>query len=263
MPSKEMIGRVLSTGSATVSAEHVAAFARALGDPNPLYVDPEAARRGPFGTISRPAHLPDRLHGAGPGGWRGRLPGARARLHDARPRRAGVRVHAADQGGRDAHADGPHRRSLREAGLERHARLRGARDRGGGRRRATGLLLAQHAHLAEDVIPGLDPKTVAVGHELPPLVKGPITREDLKAYAAASGDPNPMHTDDEFARNAGYPGVFAHGMLSMGYLGEFLVRAGGVGSIRRFRTRFAKLTWPGEVITCRGVVTGVSDDGPH
>ena len=40
MPSKEMIGRVLSTGSATVSAEHVAAFARALGDPNPLYVDP-------------------------------------------------------------------------------------------------------------------------------------------------------------------------------------------------------------------------------
>ena len=46
MPSKEMIGRVLSTGSATVSAEHVAAFARALGDPNPLYVDPETARRG-------------------------------------------------------------------------------------------------------------------------------------------------------------------------------------------------------------------------
>jgi acyl dehydratase len=51
VPSKDMIGRVLSTGSATVTAEHVAAFARALGDLNPLYLDPESARRGPFGTV--------------------------------------------------------------------------------------------------------------------------------------------------------------------------------------------------------------------
>ena len=107
----------------------------------------------------------------------------------------------------------------------------------------------------------LDARTVTIGTELLPLVKGPITREDLKRYAAASGDPNPMHTDDEFARNAGYPGVFAHGMLSMGYLGEFLVQAGGVGSIRRFRARFAKLTWPGDVVTCRGRVTAVRDEG--
>jgi acyl dehydratase len=107
----------------------------------------------------------------------------------------------------------------------------------------------------------LDARTVTVGTELLPLVKGPITLEDLKRYAAASGDPNPMHTDEEFARNAGYPGVFAHGMLSMGYLGEFLVQAGGVGSIRRFRARFAKLTWPGDVVTCRGRVTAVCDEG--
>ena len=53
-----MIGRVLSTGSATVTAEHVAAFARALGDPNPLYVDPEAARRGPFGALVAPPTYP-------------------------------------------------------------------------------------------------------------------------------------------------------------------------------------------------------------
>jgi acyl dehydratase len=111
------------------------------------------------------------------------------------------------------------------------------------------------------VIPALDAETVAPGQELPPLVKGPITRDHLRAYAAASGDPNPMHTDDEFARNAGYPGVFAHGMLSMGGLGQLLVQAGGAGSIRRFRTRFAKLTWPGEVISCRGRVTRVTDEG--
>jgi acyl dehydratase len=53
-----MIGRLLSTGSATVTAEHVAAFARALGDENPLYVDPEAARRGPFGTVVAPPTYP-------------------------------------------------------------------------------------------------------------------------------------------------------------------------------------------------------------
>jgi len=58
MPSKDMIGRPLSTGSATVTAEHVAAFARALGDSNPLYLDPEAARRGPFGAIVAPPTYP-------------------------------------------------------------------------------------------------------------------------------------------------------------------------------------------------------------
>ena len=58
MPSKEMIGRVLSTGSATVTAEHVADFARALGAPNPLYVDASAAARGPFAAVVAPPTYP-------------------------------------------------------------------------------------------------------------------------------------------------------------------------------------------------------------
>jgi acyl dehydratase len=53
-----MIGRVLSSGSATVTAESIAAFARALGDENPLYVDADAARRGPFGTLVAPPTYP-------------------------------------------------------------------------------------------------------------------------------------------------------------------------------------------------------------
>jgi acyl dehydratase len=108
----------------------------------------------------------------------------------------------------------------------------------------------------------LDPKSVAVGTELPPLTKPAITKDTLKAYGPAAGDPNPMHVDDEFAKNAGYPGVFAHGMLSMGYLGEFLHRAAGrVAGVRKFRARFAKLTWPGDVVTCKGVVTAVREEG--
>ena len=107
----------------------------------------------------------------------------------------------------------------------------------------------------------LDPKTVDVGSELPTLTKPAITKDTLKAYGPAAGDPNPMHVDDEFAKNAGYPGVFAHGMLSMGYLGEFLHRAaGGVANVRKFRARFAKLTWPGDVVSCKGVVTAVRED---
>src|SRR6185503_3371966 len=58
MASKDMIGQELSTGTATVTAEHVAAFARALGDDNPLYTDEAAARRGPFGTIIAPPTYP-------------------------------------------------------------------------------------------------------------------------------------------------------------------------------------------------------------
>jgi acyl dehydratase len=50
-------------------------------------------------------------------------------------------------------------------------------------------------------------------------------------------------------------------MLSMGYLGEFLVRTAGVGNVRKFRARFAKLTWPGDVVTCRGTITAIRDEG--
>ena len=108
----------------------------------------------------------------------------------------------------------------------------------------------------------LDKNTVAVGTELPTLTKPAITRETLKVYGPAAGDPNPMHVDEEFAKNAGYPGVFAHGMLSMGYLGEFLHKAaGGVGNVRKFRARFAKLTWPGDVVSCKGTVIAVRNEG--
>jgi acyl dehydratase len=94
------------------------------------------------------------------------------------------------------------------------------------------------------------------GAEIEPVVKGPITKEQLKEYGPASGDPNPIHLDDEFAKMAGYPGVFAHGMLSMGFLGQLLVDRFGLEDIKKFKVRFARITWPGEVITCTGKVIG-------
>jgi len=101
----------------------------------------------------------------------------------------------------------------------------------------------------------LDFDSIREGDELEPLVKGEITKEMLVEYGDAALDGNPLHTDDDFARDAGYPGVFAQGMLSMGFLGQFLVDRFGPEAIKRFKVRFSKITWPGETITCRGVCT--------
>ena len=104
---------------------------------------------------------------------------------------------------------------------------------------------------------------VQIGHEFPPHVRGPITKEEIAGYSQAAGDPNPMHVDEEFAKMSGYPGIFAQGMLSMGYLGQYVTRLAGVGAVRTLQSRFAKITWPGETITCRARVTekSVAADG--
>jgi acyl dehydratase len=94
-----------------------------------------------------------------------------------------------------------------------------------------------------------------VGDSLEPLVKGPLEKSQFVAYGQAAMDANPIHTDDEFAQQSGYKSVFAQGMLSMGFLGQMLVANSGVGRVRRFKVRFTKITWPGETITCRGMVT--------
>ena len=62
---------------------------------------------------------------------------------------------------------------------------------------------------------------LAVGDTLPPLVKDPVTKVQLLKYAGASGDYNLIHTDVETARSVGLGDVIAHGMLSMGFLGQY------------------------------------------
>jgi acyl dehydratase len=102
---------------------------------------------------------------------------------------------------------------------------------------------------------------VKVGDVLEPLVKGPLEKSQFVAYGQAAMDANPIHTDDEFARQSGYKSVFAQGMLSMGFLGQMLVANSGVGRVRRFKVRFTKITWPAETITCKGVVTRKYQEG--
>jgi acyl dehydratase len=89
-----------------------------------------------------------------------------------------------------------------------------------------------------------------------PAVSHELKRGDLIAYAGASGDMNPMHTDEVAAVAAGLPSVFGHGMLSMGIVGRALTDWAGVGNLKEYRARFTKQTWPGETLTTRIVVTG-------
>lgn len=94
-----------------------------------------------------------------------------------------------------------------------------------------------------------------------PEVRHPLTRTDLVRYAGASGDLNPMHHDDEQARAVGLPSVFGHGMLSMGLLGRAITDWVGVGALRRFKVRFTKQTWPGEVLVSSVSVLAKRIDG--
>ncbi|QIA27648.1 dehydratase [Thermaerobacter sp. PB12/4term] len=98
------------------------------------------------------------------------------------------------------------------------------------------------------------------GAELPPLVKEPITKVQLVKYAGASGDYNLIHTDDETARRVGLDGVIAHGMLSMGFLGQYLVQLAGPEGVRRLKVRFRQMVRPGDVLTCKGRVVEVGPE---
>ncbi|HEY8761678.1 MAG TPA: MaoC/PaaZ C-terminal domain-containing protein [Candidatus Dormibacteraeota bacterium] len=95
--------------------------------------------------------------------------------------------------------------------------------------------------------------------ELEPFV-WQVTRDQIAAYAEASGDRNPIHLDDDAARAAGLPGVIAHGMLGMAQLANFVVAfAGDHRRLRRLRCRFSGMVLPGDTITFTGRVVGEED----
>ena len=87
------------------------------------------------------------------------------------------------------------------------------------------------------------------------VVSEQVNRTQLIMYAAASGDFHPLHHDDGFARGAGYPSVFAHGMLTMGLTGRFLEETVGRGALTRYSARLVGQVWPGDTLTVTLTVT--------
>jgi acyl dehydratase len=103
--------------------------------------------------------------------------------------------------------------------------------------------------------PKLHYDAISAGDEAP-VLSHVVTRTDLVKYAGASGDFNPMHTDEVAAKEAGLPSVFGHGMFSMGLLGRAVTDWAGAGNLKVYGVRFTKQTWPGETLSTKIVVSG-------
>lgn len=96
--------------------------------------------------------------------------------------------------------------------------------------------------------------SLQVGDEIPAFQSEPISRHTLALYCGASGDHNPIHVDVDFAKAAGYDDVFAHGMLSMAYMGRLLTNWVPQSAIRNLGVRFSAITHVHDVVTCTGKV---------
>ena len=102
---------------------------------------------------------------------------------------------------------------------------------------------------------------VKVGDSKSQVVVDDLTRTQIVQYAGASGDYNPLHSDDRFTVEvAGYPSVFAHGMLTMGMTGRVLTDWFGVESLTNYGVRFVKQVWPGDTLTATATVTAVREE---
>jgi acyl dehydratase len=97
----------------------------------------------------------------------------------------------------------------------------------------------------------------AIGQQLTPLVKPAITQDQLRLYSEASGDYNPIHLNEQAARQVGLDGVIAHGMLSMAFLGQFVSQqiADIPGArIEHLKARFLNMVRLGDTLTYQGII---------
>jgi meromycolic acid (3R)-3-hydroxyacyl-[acyl-carrier protein] dehydratase HadB len=105
----------------------------------------------------------------------------------------------------------------------------------------------------------LDFEQIRIGQSVPPLTKR-VTVEQIRQYAEASGDRNPIHLDETFARSAGLPGVIAHGMLTMAFANQMVTDwLGDRSLLKSLQGRFAGMVLPGDDVTCSGSVASRDD----
>jgi acyl dehydratase len=107
----------------------------------------------------------------------------------------------------------------------------------------------------------LSARTLKVGDTHEEHIVNNLTRTQLVQYAGASGDYNPVHTDEVFTTKvAGYPSVFAHGMLTMGMTGKMLTNYVGDGRLTKYGVRFTRQVWPGDTLTAKATVEAIREE---
>ena len=108
----------------------------------------------------------------------------------------------------------------------------------------------------------MDATNPQVGDSHEEVLVEDLKRTQLVMYSGTSGDYNPLHTDDKYTKEAaGYPGVFAHGMLTMGMTSRLITNVFGAENVRKFGVRFTNQVWPGDTLTGKAIVEAVRDEG--
>ena len=108
----------------------------------------------------------------------------------------------------------------------------------------------------------LQASTLKIGDTREQVLTDNLTRTQIVMYAGASGDYNPLHSDEIYTTQvAGYPSVFAHGMLTMGMTGRALTDWVGDGRLTKYGVRFSKQVWPGDALTAFVTVEAIRDEG--
>ena len=102
---------------------------------------------------------------------------------------------------------------------------------------------------------------IKIGDTYSEILVKDLKRTQIVQYAGASGDYNPLHTDEKFTTEiAGYPSVFAHGMLTMGMTGKMITNYVGDGTLKKYGVRFTNQVWPGDTLESKATITDIRNE---
>ena len=102
---------------------------------------------------------------------------------------------------------------------------------------------------------------IKIGDTYSEVLVQDLKRTQIVQYAGASGDYNPLHTDEVFTKKiAGYPSVFAHGMLTMGMTGRMVTNYVGDSTLTKYSVRFTSQVWPGDTLEGKATVIDIREE---
>jgi acyl dehydratase len=256
---QSLVGHFIEPETGPITAEAVRAFADALSDDNPSYRDETAARAAGYRAIPAPPTFVTRYRV--PFQEAGLDPEHMQVLHAEQEYVYNHPLYVGDElSVTHMVASLRQSRGMSIMTIEQIIETLGESGAATGRAK---LIVREGPVDAITVTTGGKPATAPEGEQIPQLVKH-VTQAQIDAYADASGDHNPIHIDPEAARAVGLPGTIAHGMLSMGFLGQLLTNwittQPSGGWIARLRVRFQAMVFPGDMPTCHGVLRERQDE---